>query len=464
MNRAVPVRSSGTALLISIFVARATGGTVIAGQYPGQKNRKEAEHAGNQMEKSTVFFPVIVPAVVYTVTPLILNYFSGSISADVHTAANTYLLVMVFHFGVAGVAGAAIPTLISRIGAALSISYFARRKDAVLRIGNFLKEKADLIMYGSFIASSSIILLLMPFIMKIYHLSLDATSMVWTIVLVHAVLMILIWPHCTFICFCFRVSYGNAWNVGSNVCRLDCQIGDLQYSLPYQFMDKKTGSVATEVQMKRFYSILLLLWVSMLSLPAQNRSASHNLIVFFSLYGNQTSSDTDADSSASRTLYKDRLCGNAEVLAAAFAEGAESKGHTVTNIQVGKQKIAGCPGCEYCHNNHSTCIQKDAMQDLYPLLAKADMLVFAPPIYYWNITGQLQNTIARMYACPEMKPAAKKYAILLSSGSPNVYDAAIAQYSELTEFSGGRNMGIKIYPGNAKRKYLDDIKAFGESL
>jgi len=42
--------------------------------------------------------------------------------------------------------------------------------------------------------SSAIVLLLMLMIMHVYNLSAEATSMTWTIVIAHAILMILIWP------------------------------------------------------------------------------------------------------------------------------------------------------------------------------------------------------------------------------------------------------------------------------
>lgn len=57
------------------------------------------------------------------------------------------------------------------------------------------------------------------------------------------------------------------------------------------------------------------------------------------------------------------LCGsarpNANSLAysKAFKEGAESAGHEVELINVGQMSIAGCRGCEYCHNaGNGTCV------------------------------------------------------------------------------------------------------------
>ena len=62
------------------------------------------------------------------------------------------------------------------------------------------------------------------------------------------------------------------------------------------------------------------------------------------------------------------------------------------------------------------------MQSLYPKLAAANMVVFASPVHYFAFSGQMQNTITRFYA--PWKPAAKKYAMILSSMSPVPYSRA----------------------------------------
>ena len=50
----------------------------------------------------------------------------------------------------------------------------------------------------------------------------------------------------------------------------------------------------------------------------------------------------------------------------------------MTVVDVSHKKIVGCLACEYCHGKgNSACIQKDDMQDLYPLLMEAEALVTA---------------------------------------------------------------------------------------
>ena len=64
--------------------------------------------------------------------------------------------------------------------------------------------------------------------------------------------------------------------------------------------------------------------------------------------------------------------GNTAAMVEAFRKGAEENGHVVTVVNVCQKKIAGCLACEYCHQEGSgherQCVQKDDMQEVYPLL------------------------------------------------------------------------------------------------
>jgi len=137
-----------------------------------------------------------------------------------------------------------------------------------------------------------------------------------------------------------------------------------------------------------------------------------------------------------------RAKGNTAWMAEEYKNAAEAAGHEVTLVNVSHKHINGCLACEYCHGKgNGACIQKDDMQELYPLLAEAEVLVLASPIYYFTLSAQIQAPIQRFYAM--MKPAnVKKTALLLSSHSPNVYEAAITEYKLIAGFCGYEDTGI----------------------
>lgn len=105
------------------------------------------------------------------------------------------------------------------------------------------------------------------------------------------------------------------------------------------------------------------------------------------------------------------------------------------------------------------------MRELYPLLAEAEMLVLASPIYYFGFSGQLQCAIHRTYAVGIPKKL-KKAALILSSGSDNVYDGAIYEYNQTVEYMNLEDMGICTANGyeNKSEKKLAELRAWGRKL
>ena len=136
-----------------------------------------------------------------------------------------------------------------------------------------------------------------------------------------------------------------------------------------------------------------------------------------------------------------RAKGNTAWMAEEFKNAAEAAGHQVTLVNVAHKHIAGCLACEYCHGKgNGACIQKDDMQELYPLMAEAEVLVLAAPIYYFTLSAQIQAPIQRMY-CVNAPAKVKKMALLMSSYSPAVYDGALAEFRDICKYWQVENIG-----------------------
>ena len=159
-----------------------------------------------------------------------------------------------------------------------------------------------------------------------------------------------------------------------------------------------------------------------------------------------------------------RVKGSTAWMAEEYKNAVEAAGHQVTLVNVAHKRINGCLACEYCHTKgNGTCIQKDDMQELYPLIAEAEVLVLAAPIYYFTLSAQLQATLHRFYNVPT-PPKVKKMALLMSSHSPGVYDAAIAQYKYLcgywhTEDTGVVTAKIDEQKTDAVKQKIHDLAA-----
>ena len=164
-------------LIINIFSALATGGAVIAGHSLGEGSRERASEAAEQLVIFTAMTSLVVMAVVVAGHHWILTHVFGKIEADVMAGAKIYLLITalsipfiaIYNAGAAiframsdsktsmnvslimngvniagnalliyglgwGVEGAAIPTLVSRMLAAVIVIVMLRNPEKIIHL------------------------------------------------------------------------------------------------------------------------------------------------------------------------------------------------------------------------------------------------------------------------------------------------------------------------------------------
>lgn len=85
---------------------------------------------------------------------------------------------------------------------------------------------------------------------------------------------------------------------------------------------------------------------------------------------------------------------NSDALAEAFLSGANEAGHFVEKINIIGKSIAFCTGCLKCLNSHS-CVIHDYADTVVQKMRKADVIVFATPIYYYEMSGQMKTLLDR---------------------------------------------------------------------
>ena len=86
---------------------------------------------------------------------------------------------------------------------------------------------------------------------------------------------------------------------------------------------------------------------------------------------------------------------NSELLAKECARGAEEAGNHVELLSLKGKKIQYCIGCLACLKT-GKCVQKDDAPEIMEKLRRADVLVFATPIYYYEMCGQMKTLLDRM--------------------------------------------------------------------
>lgn len=134
--------------------------------------------------------------------------------------------------------------------------------------------------------------------------------------------------------------------------------------------------------------------------------------------------------------------GNTTALVDVFIDEAQKAGHQISVFQIGNKDIRGCKNCDSCRSTlNGNCVQKDDMQEIYPVMRECEMLVIASPIYYYSLTGQTHCAIERIYAF-ERLPKLKKAALLLTAAGGG-FTSAIQTYKDaVIGHMGAKDLGI----------------------
>ncbi len=130
--------------------------------------------------------------------------------------------------------------------------------------------------------------------------------------------------------------------------------------------------------------------------------------------------------------------GTSAMMADEFIKGAQEAGHEVYCFDAAFKDVHPCIGCDTCINLGKGCVYKDDMLELNPHILEADVLVFASPIYYYNINAQIKAVMDRFYANNAALQGHKKAALLLtmadetreSADGPEVFFDRYAAYMQ----------------------------------
>ena len=93
---------------------------------------------------------------------------------------------------------------------------------------------------------------------------------------------------------------------------------------------------------------------------------------------------------------------NSDMLAEKFIEGAKAAGNEVEKVSLKGKEVQFCKGCMACQKQ-GRCVIKDDVNDIMAKVLKADVVVWATPIYYYEMSGQMKTLIDRMNAMYEQK-------------------------------------------------------------
>ena len=89
-----------------------------------------------------------------------------------------------------------------------------------------------------------------------------------------------------------------------------------------------------------------------------------------------------------------RANSNSEILADSFMKSAHEAGHEVEKISLLGAKLGFCIGCLKCQKTQR-CVIRDDADDIVQKMKNMDVIVFATPIYYYEMSGQMKTLLDR---------------------------------------------------------------------
>lgn len=88
--------------------------------------------------------------------------------------------------------------------------------------------------------------------------------------------------------------------------------------------------------------------------------------------------------------------GNTDLVLQNLLKGMESAGATTETIYLNKLNIKHCIGCFNCwFKTPGKCIHNDDMAQLLEKRTKADLIIFATPLYVYSMTGLMKDFLDR---------------------------------------------------------------------
>ena len=149
---------------------------------------------------------------------------------------------------------------------------------------------------------------------------------------------------------------------------------------------------------------------------------------------------------------------NSEVLARMAAKGANDAGNRTEFITLKDMDLRFCKGCLACQKT-GNCIIKDDMAPVLEKVRNADVLIFASPIYYYGITGQLKTFLDRLNPLYVQEPKFEDVYLITTSAEDDeeVYERAVECLEGWIDcFPDSRFAGILSCGGIDIRKIEED--------
>lgn len=166
-----------------------------------------------------------------------------------------------------------------------------------------------------------------------------------------------------------------------------------------------------------------------------------------------------------------RKNGNSNTLAAQFIRGAQEAGHETVRFDAGLKNVRPCTACNHCGMN-GPCAIDDDFKSVREHIIAADAVLFASPVYYYNVSAQIKAVIDRFYAINGQIHSHKRSALILTLANSDLdrVQPIIDYHRALLSYLGweyaGHIVGTGLWPEGAvnNTRYMEEAYSLGRNI
>ncbi len=177
-----------------------------------------------------------------------------------------------------------------------------------------------------------------------------------------------------------------------------------------------------------------------------------------------------------------RKNGNSAFLADKFLSRAKARGAQVSSFFLEGMNYKGCKACGACKKDSERCVINDDLSPIFEQIHQADVIVYAAPNYFADVSGQFKLFLDRTYSLltPQFMSGenrsrlapGKHLVFILTQGAPeDAFKQIPEKYAHLKDyfnFAGFHTVhgGNLFAPGDAGNRadLIDKIEKLAETL
>lgn len=132
-------------------------------------------------------------------------------------------------------------------------------------------------------------------------------------------------------------------------------------------------------------------------------------------------------------------------------------------INISNKKISQCKGCGFCHSSNC-CIDEDDTNELLNSITCSDAIIFASPVYWCNITGQMKVLLDKFYSRIQTIKGKDIGIVLIGGEQPDnaQYDIIGQQFELIAEYLNWNIRFKKYYCAEEKGDLQQNTEAMDE--